>query len=40
VEELQAEAAHQKSETMLSAKISFKEYCQENPAPPGCRSPK
>ncbi len=40
VEELQAEAAHQKSETMVSAKISFEEYCQENPAAPECRNPK
>jgi CBS domain-containing protein len=39
VEELQAEAAHQKSETMVSAKISFEEYCRENPAAPECRNP-
>jgi len=37
VEELQAEAAHQKSESMVSAKLSFEEYCRENPDAPECR---
>jgi CBS domain-containing protein len=39
VEELQAEAAHQKAEIMVSAKVSFEEYCRENPAAPECRNP-
>jgi CBS domain-containing protein len=39
VEELQAEAAHQKSETMVSAKTPFEEYCRENPAAPESRNP-
>ncbi|QSJ18435.1 CBS domain-containing protein [Nostoc sp. UHCC 0702] len=38
VEELQAEAAHQKAEGMVSAKISFEEYCKENPDAPECRN--
>lgn len=38
VEELQAEAAHQKSEGMVSAKVSFEEYCKENPNAPECRN--
>lgn len=38
VEELQAEAAHQKSESMVSAKMSFEEYCRENPNAPECRN--
>ncbi|MBE9006086.1 CBS domain-containing protein [Fortiea sp. LEGE XX443] len=38
VEELQAEAAHQKAEPIPSAKISFEEYCRENPAAPECRN--
>ncbi|MBH8553952.1 CBS domain-containing protein [Nostocaceae cyanobacterium CENA357] len=38
VEELQAEAAHQKSESMVSAKISFEEYCKDNPDAPECRN--
>ncbi|MHC5728036.1 MAG: CP12 domain-containing protein [Nostoc sp.] len=38
VEELQAEAAHHKSEGMVSAKVSFEEYCKENPDAPECRN--
>ena len=38
VEELQAEAAHQKAEGMVSAKVSFEEYCRENPDAPECRN--
>ncbi|MBD2446428.1 CBS domain-containing protein [Nostoc sp. FACHB-152] len=38
VEELQAEAAHQKAEGMVSAKVSFEEYCRENPNAPECRN--
>ncbi|MCW5312790.1 CBS domain-containing protein [Nostoc sp. KVJ3] len=38
VEELQAEAAHQKAEGMVSAKVSFEEYCKENPDAPECRN--
>lgn len=38
VEELQAEAAHQKAESMVSAKISFEEYCKDNPDAPECRN--
>ncbi|MBH8573794.1 CBS domain-containing protein [Nostocaceae cyanobacterium CENA369] len=38
VEELQAEAAHQKSESMVSAKMSFEEYCKDNPDAPECRN--
>ncbi|MBD2297772.1 CBS domain-containing protein [Nostoc sp. FACHB-87] len=38
VEELQAEAAHQKAEAMVSAKVSFEEYCRENPNAPECRN--
>ncbi|WGV26648.1 CBS domain-containing protein [Halotia branconii] len=38
VEELQAEVAHQKAESMVSAKISFEEYCKDNPDAPECRS--
>ncbi|MEH2042793.1 CP12 domain-containing protein [Nostoc sp.] len=38
VEELQAEAAHQKAEGMISAKVSFEEYCKENPDAPQCRN--
>ncbi|MBU7584340.1 MAG: CBS domain-containing protein [Nostoc sp. TH1S01] len=38
VEELQAEAAHQKAESMVSAKVSFEEYCRENPHAPECRN--
>ncbi|AFZ27729.1 CBS domain-containing protein [Cylindrospermum stagnale PCC 7417] len=38
VEELQAEAAHQKAEGMVSAKVSFEAYCRENPEAPECRS--
>jgi CBS domain-containing protein len=38
VEELQAEAAHQKAESMVSAKISFEEYCRDNPNAPECRN--
>ncbi len=38
VEELQAEAAHQKAESMVSAKTSFEEYCRENPDAPECRN--
>ncbi|BAY17358.1 CBS domain-containing protein [Nostoc sp. HK-01] len=38
VEELQAEAAHQKAEGMVSAKGSFEEYCRENPNAPECRN--
>ncbi len=37
VEELQAEAAHQKAEGMVSAKLSLEKYCKENPDAPGCR---
>ncbi|BAY09835.1 CP12 domain-containing protein [Calothrix sp. NIES-2098] len=37
VEELQAEAAHQKAEGMESAKHSFEEYCKDNPEAPECR---
>jgi len=37
VEELQAEAAHQKAEGMVSAKVTFEEYCRENPNAPECR---
>ncbi|MDJ0618147.1 MAG: CBS domain-containing protein [Calothrix sp. MO_192.B10] len=37
VEELQAEAAHQKAEPMISAKTSFDEYCAANPDAPECR---
>ncbi|WP_208821515.1 CP12 domain-containing protein [Tolypothrix sp. PCC 7910] len=37
VEELQAEAAHQKAEGMESAKVSFEEYCKDNPEAPECR---
>ncbi|AFY36385.1 CP12 domain-containing protein [Calothrix sp. PCC 7507] len=37
VEELQAEAAHQKAESMVSAKLSFEEYCRDNPDAPECR---
>ncbi len=37
VEELQAEVAHQKSESMVSAKLSFEEYCRDNPDAPECR---
>lgn len=37
VEELQAEAAHQTDEGMVSAKVSFEEYCRENPNAPECR---
>jgi len=38
VEELQAEAAHQKAEGMVSAKVSFEEYCRDNPNAPECRN--
>lgn len=38
VEELQAEAAYQKVEGMVSAKVSFEEYCKENPDSPECRN--
>jgi CBS domain-containing protein len=38
VEELQAEAAHQKAEGMVSAKTSFEEYCRDNPDAPECRT--
>jgi CBS domain-containing protein len=38
VEELQAEAAHQKAEGMVSAKVSFEEYCRENADAPECRN--
>ncbi|WP_414541096.1 CP12 domain-containing protein [Nostoc sp. CCY0012] len=38
VEELQAEAAHHKSEGMVSAKVSFEEYCRDNPDAPECRN--
>jgi CBS domain-containing protein/uncharacterized protein YbjQ (UPF0145 family) len=38
VEELQAEAAHQKAEGMVSAKVSFEKYCKENPDAPECRN--
>ena len=38
VEELQAEAAHQKAEGMVSAKVSFEEYCRENSDAPECRN--
>ncbi len=37
VEELQAEASHQKAERMLSAKSSFDEYCAANPDALECR---
>jgi CBS domain-containing protein len=37
VEELQAEVAHQTAEGMVSAKVSFEEYCRENPNAPECR---
>ncbi|MEM7554296.1 MAG: CP12 domain-containing protein [Cyanobacteria bacterium P01_A01_bin.84] len=37
VEELQAEAAHQKAESMVSAKATFEEYCAANPDAPECR---
>jgi CBS domain-containing protein len=37
VEELQAEVAHQKAEKMVSAKVSFEEYCRDNPDAPECR---
>ncbi len=38
VEELQAEAAHQKAEGMVSAKVSFEQYCREHPEAPECRN--
>lgn len=37
VEEIQAQAAHQKAEQMESAKSSFQEYCAANPDAPECR---
>jgi CBS domain-containing protein len=37
VEELQAEAAHQKAEPMVSAKTAFEQYCEENPEAPEAR---
>lgn len=37
VEELQAQAAHQKAELMISAKTTFEEYCAANPDAPECR---
>ncbi|MBD2773117.1 CP12 domain-containing protein [Iningainema tapete] len=37
VEELQAQAAHQKAEHMEPAKTSFEEYCIANPDAPECR---
>ncbi|MEB3179674.1 MAG: CP12 domain-containing protein [Nostocaceae cyanobacterium] len=37
VEELQAEAAHQKAERMASPKTAFEQYCEENPEAPEAR---
>lgn len=37
VEELQAQAAYQKAENLISAKASFEEYCAANPDAPECR---
>ena len=38
VEELQAEAAHQKAEIIPSAKVTFEDYCRDNPDAPECRN--
>lgn len=38
VEELQAQAAYQKAENLISAKASFEEYCAANPDAPECRN--